>query len=147
MIAAPLGKLPLFLKDGGIVPLLDASIDTLAPATEPSVVTPDTVKDRLDVVAALSVGKEARIVLADGTQLMVRRDSAAGAESGLASVAPAQLPMCDGLAPTDGCMTVDADRTRLTTPSATDFVVKQGDLSFESHGPIARRIRWDVKRL
>lgn len=32
-VPAPLGRLPLFLRDGGIVPLLRPTIDTLAPAT------------------------------------------------------------------------------------------------------------------
>ena len=58
-LPAPLARLPLLLRDGGIVPLLDASIETLAPATVPGIVTLDHVKDRLDVLVALSSGRDA----------------------------------------------------------------------------------------
>jgi alpha-D-xyloside xylohydrolase len=37
MVAAPLGKLPLFLRAGAIVPLLRPTIDTISPATDPGV--------------------------------------------------------------------------------------------------------------
>ena len=37
MVAAPLGTLPLFVRAGGIVPLLRPTIDTLAPATDAGV--------------------------------------------------------------------------------------------------------------
>ena len=47
-IPAPLGKLPLLLRAGAMVPLLDASIDTLAPAAAADVVDVDDVRHRLD---------------------------------------------------------------------------------------------------
>ena len=75
-LPAPLARLPLLIKDGGLVPLLDASVETLAPATEPSVVSLDRVKDRLDVIVALGPGRDARIVLSDGTELVARRSAA-----------------------------------------------------------------------
>ena len=37
MVPAPLGRLPLFLRAGGIVPMLRPTIDTLSPATDTSV--------------------------------------------------------------------------------------------------------------
>jgi alpha-D-xyloside xylohydrolase len=37
-VEAPLSKLPLFLREGGIVPLLRPTIDTLAPTTQPAMV-------------------------------------------------------------------------------------------------------------
>src|SRR5207249_3154785 len=62
---APLDLLPIWLRSGGIVPMLDAAVQTLAPDTSPDVVS---VADRagiLDVRAAIdsktSVG-EARTV-------------------------------------------------------------------------------------
>ncbi len=36
-VEAPLAKLPLFLRDGAIVPMLRPTIDTLSPATDPAV--------------------------------------------------------------------------------------------------------------
>jgi alpha-glucosidase (family GH31 glycosyl hydrolase) len=156
-LPAPLGRLPLLIKDGGIVPLLDASIETLAPATEPSVVTLDKVKDLLDVVVALSPGRDARIVLADGTELVARRAAASAAPSSLPEVLPEALPTCEG-----GCVNATAeaavDRLRLTTPLAEAYSVTHGDMTLEVRGPAsprgqdtpgpsARRVRWDVLRL
>jgi alpha-glucosidase len=145
LLPAPLDRLPLLLKDGGIVPLLDPSIETLAPATEPSVVTLEKVKDRLDVLVALSPGRDANITLADGTTLLARRAASSAAPSALPEVMPETLAACEG-----GCVSTSAeggvDRLRLTTPLGTDYVVTHGDVTLEAHGPTARFVRWDVKR-
>lgn len=117
-IPAPLGKLPLLVADGGIVPMLDPSIDTLAPATDPSVVTPETVKDVLDVVVALSPGREARITLADGTELVARRSP--GGVVG---------------------------RVRIASELVARSSLSHEDLVLEANGPRPRTIRWDVHRL
>jgi alpha-glucosidase (family GH31 glycosyl hydrolase) len=150
-IPAPLAKLPLLVKDGGIVPMLDASIETLAPATDPTVVTPAKVADRLDVVVALSPGKEARITLADGTELVARRKAGAAATSGYAEVTPEQVPTCEGRAATEGCVTARDEgmvaRLRVTTPLAPAVDVAHDDLELSAKGPVARRVRWDVLRL
>jgi hypothetical protein len=134
------------LKDGGIVPLLDPSIETLAPATEPGIVTLDHVKDRLDVLVALSPGHDAKIVLADGTELVARRAAASAPPSALPAVASEQLAACEG-----GCVNESVeggvDRLRITTPLASAFAVTHGDVTVEVRGPSARRVRWDVKRL
>lgn len=116
-IPAPLGKLPLLLRDGGIVPMLDANIETLAPATDPDVVTPEKVKDVLDVVVALSPGKDARITLADGTTLAAKRNAG------------------------------PPGRVQVASELAVDSTIAQDDLVLEAHGRVARRIRWDVHRL
>jgi alpha-glucosidase (family GH31 glycosyl hydrolase) len=146
VLPAPLARLPLLLKDGGIVPLLDPSIETLAPATEPSVVSLERVKDRLDVIVALSPGREARIVLADGTELVARRVAASGAPSALPEVEPDALASCD-----KGCVNASVeggvDRLRVTTPLASDHSVTHGDVTLDVHGPAARRVRWDIQRL
>lgn len=145
-IPAPLSKLPLLLADGGIVPMLDPSIETLAPATEPSVVTPEKVKDRLDVLVALTPGRDARFVMADGTELVARRLAAAGPPSALAAVAPDAVSACEG-----GCVSAapegGVDRVRLTTPLADAYSVTHEDLVLEARGPLARRVRWDVLRI
>jgi sulfoquinovosidase len=149
-IPAPLAKLPLLLKDGGIVPMLDASIDTLAPATDPSVVTPATVADRLDVIVALSSGKEARITLADGTELVARRRTGAKVASGYPAVTAEEIAMCNGKPGGEGCLVADEDgrvsRLRITTPLAAATDVAHDDVELSARGPLARRIRWDVLR-
>ena len=147
-IPAPLTKLPLLLGDGGIVPMLDASIDTLAPATDPSVVTIAKVADRLDVIVALSPGKEARIVLADGTELVARRKTGGGVASGYAEVTPEQVPTCEGKPADQGCLVAREEgmvaRLRITTPLVAKSDVAHDDLELSARGPTARRIRWDV---
>jgi sulfoquinovosidase len=145
-VDAPLVKLPLLVRDGGIVPMLDVSVETLAPATEPSVVTADSVKDRLDVVVALSRGRDATITLADGTELVARRGEAPGARSNLAEVAPAETQTCQG-----GCFAATreggVDRLRISTPLGTSFEVTHEDVTVTARGPSARRVRFDVLRL
>ena len=149
-LPAPLAKLPLLVRDGGIVPMLDASIDTLAPATDPTVVTPATVADRLDVIAALSPGKEARITLADGTELVARRRAGANASSGYPLVTAEQIAMCTGKPGGEGCLVASEEgsvsRLRITTPLAAATVVAHDDVELSAKGPLARRIRWDVLR-
>jgi alpha-glucosidase len=151
-IPAPLAKLPLLVRDGGIVPMLDPSIETLAPATDPTVVTPATVADRLDVIVALTPGKEARITLADGTELVARRKTPASARaaSGYAAVPAEELAMCTGKPASEGCLDAGNEgmvsRLRVTTPLATATDVAHDDLELSAKGPVARRIRWDVLR-
>ena len=151
-IPAPLAKLPLLLKDGGIVPMLDASIETLAPATDPTVVTPATVADRLDVMVSLSPGKEARITLADGTELVARRkaDASAPAASGYALLAPGEIAMCQGKTAAEGCLAATEEgmvsRLRITTPLSAATNTAHDDVELSAKGPLARRIRWDVLR-
>lgn len=138
-IPAPLGKLPLLLRDGGIVPMLDASVDTLAPATDPTVVTAESVSDRIDVLVALSPGRDARIVLADGTELVAKRLDGGGPASG--------LPPGDPQACTAGCVDGMPGRVRLSTALVDRSSVAHEDLVLEAKGPRARRVRWDVHRL
>ena len=150
-IPAPLTKLPLLVKDGGIVPMLDASIETLAPAKDPTVVTPAKVADRLDVLTALSVGKEARIDLVDGTVLIARRRAASVPANGLAPASADQIAMCEGRRADEGCFLAVAEgsvsRLRITTPLATESVVTHDDVELSAKGPSARRVRWDVLRV
>lgn len=149
-IPAPIQKVPLLVKDGGIVPMLDASIETLAPATDPSVVTVAKVADRLDVVVALSPGKEARIVLADGTELVASRKMGGGAASGFAEVPAEQLAMCDGKPAEQGCLLAREEgmvsRLRITSALAATSKISHDDVELSANGPLARRVRWDVLR-
>jgi alpha-D-xyloside xylohydrolase len=72
-VAAPLETLPLFLREGGIVPLLRPTIDSLAPTTMPDLV--DSFADdpgRLYVRLTPSAGG-GRFDVYDGTHLEQRR--------------------------------------------------------------------------
>jgi alpha-glucosidase len=69
-LPAPLAELPLMLVDGQLVPMLDPTIDTLAPESDPNIVGPDDVAGVYDVVGALSAAAgHASFTLADGTTL------------------------------------------------------------------------------
>ena len=72
-LSAPLGTLPLLLVAGQILPMLDASVETLAPATDPAVVSADKVAGVLDAQVALARDQGASLTLADGTQLSAKR--------------------------------------------------------------------------
>ncbi|HEY8379372.1 MAG TPA: TIM-barrel domain-containing protein, partial [Nannocystis sp.] len=71
-VAAPLGTLPLFLRVGGIVPLLRPTIDTLAPTTEPALVD-SFATDPGRLYARIAPGPvRSRFDLYDGTGLRQR---------------------------------------------------------------------------
>jgi len=143
--SAPLATLPLFLKSGGVVPMLDASIQTLAPATDPQVVTLDKVSGVLDVRAAIdaSVAKGS-IALVDGS----RFDIALGAGDVVlpSTITPAQeadLQMCSACGRVDPLQN-GAKRVRITSSDAT---ISAGALTLaRTNGPggTGARIRWDV---
>jgi alpha-D-xyloside xylohydrolase len=145
-IDAPLGKLPLLLVAGEILPLLDPTIDTLADATDPDVVTPSDVADRLDLVVALAPGSGAKLTLADGTIVEASRgDSDAGNPASLTSVEPAAVADCAACYSKEAHG--DVSRLRVTTALAASSDVTLEDLHLVASGPSARRLRWDVRRL
>jgi alpha-glucosidase (family GH31 glycosyl hydrolase) len=143
---APLDVLPMWLVEGQMVPLLDPSIDTLAPEKDPTIVSPGDVADVLDVRVALGAGQTASLVLADGTKLSAQRlASDQGNPANLTTAAAeADLSTCEGcyLAAPEG----DVLRLRATTKKAQDSDVTVSDVRLQASGPSARRIRWDVLR-
>ena len=65
---APLDTMPILLRSGGIVPMLDPSVVTLAPATTPGIVSIDDVAGIYDVRAAIDeTTGNGSLTLADGT--------------------------------------------------------------------------------
>lgn len=76
MVAAPLGTLPLFVRAGGIVPLLRPNIDTLSPAADPGVES--FADDPGGLYARLVPGPRPEVfTLYDGTELA--QETAGGA--------------------------------------------------------------------
>ena len=67
-VDAPLGKLPLFLREGGLVPLLRSTIDTLAPVSEPDVID-SFATDPGELTVRLFPGGNSEFTLYDGTRL------------------------------------------------------------------------------
>ncbi len=145
-VPAPLTKLPVFLAQNAILPLLDPGIDTLGTATDASVVTPATVADRLDVMVALGPSGRATLTLTDGTILEAERlASDAGNPASLSEVA------ADAVATCASCFVTSTrqglSRVQATSPSTESAEVTIGDLRLSHKGGPARRIRWDVTHL
>jgi alpha-glucosidase (family GH31 glycosyl hydrolase) len=141
-VPAPLVKLPLLLVDGQLVPMWDASIETLAPATDAEVVTLDDVKDRLDVIAALRPGVTAVMSLTDGTLLTASRNGPQGTHSQLQLVEAHEVFDCPS------CYAIEepgeVTRVRLTTPYTDSFSSHVQGVTVNHSGGSAFRVRWDL---
>ncbi|MEZ4374276.1 MAG: glycoside hydrolase family 31 protein [Polyangiaceae bacterium] len=145
-IPAPLDKLPLLQVENSILPLLDPTIDTLAPAEDPTVVTPADVADRLDVLVALSPGGSATFTLADGTVLEATRLGSDAGAGGLSEVTEADIGDCAScfVASSEG----DVQRLRANSGMTAESDLSVADVQLKvSGGSVARRIRWDIRRL
>ncbi len=138
---APYGRLPLFLKAGGIVPLLDPAVETLFPTDDPGVVDMNDRKDVLDVRAAVSkADPDASIGLVDGTTLDV---VLTGEDIALQDDVP-QAADDNDLANCARCGSVstmpDGTRhVRITASSNTSL----GGLAIGVNST-TKRIRWDI---
>ena len=123
-LPAPLTELPLLLVDGGLIPMLDASIDTLAPESSPTVVGPSDVADVYDVVGAISRATgSAAFTLADRGTLAAHYDGS---------------PIACA-----GCTVVRiGPRVQRVQVEATGDV-DAGGLTLRATG-VTRRLRWDV---
>jgi alpha-glucosidase len=142
---APLGVLPLYLRSGGIVPLLDASVQTIAPDQDNTVVSAPEMTGVLDARVAIDrTAASASATLTDGTTL--------AASYGAGSVVlPAGLAQAQGdadLAACDTCGRIDsiaggAMRVRVTTPSEASGDMTLGGLSLH-HGGALKKVRWEV---
>jgi sulfoquinovosidase len=122
-LPAALDKLPLLLVDGTLLPLLDPTIDTLAPATPPTVGAAD-VADVYDVVGMISTATgAARFTLADGGTL------AASYAGNLAACATCTVTR------------LGARLQRVQVEATGD--VDAGGLHLSSSA-VSRRLRWDL---
>jgi alpha-glucosidase (family GH31 glycosyl hydrolase) len=143
---APLDVIPLYLRSGGIVAMLDPSVETLAPHTDATVIGLADVAGVYDARAAIDpVTGTGRAALVDGTVLDLALGTGAPALPAGLAVAPddATLASCAGCGRIDA-LPGGATRVRITTPSTYDAVVAAGGLTLHHHavGPI--RVRWDV---
>ncbi|MBL8914087.1 MAG: hypothetical protein JNM17_25510 [Archangium sp.] len=141
-VPAPLTRLPVFLVEGELLPMLDADVQTLAPASAPTVpvVTVQDRADVLDVKVALGPSGEATLTLFDGTKLTARRTASDAGRTGFTD--QPDVRTCDR------CfnVTVLPSLTRVRVSSSTS--VSFDELQFEvSGGPANRRYRWEVLRL
>ncbi len=138
-VPAPLGKLPLFLRDGYLVPLLDPSIETLTQGPHPGVIGPDEVADVYDVVGLISTATgKAAFSIFDGSVL-----SATWSGNFSAPTLP-QAADESALATCDGCwlQTQIAPGVQRVRVSGGGASVTAGGLALSAAS--SRRIRWDL---
>jgi sulfoquinovosidase len=139
-VDAPLDKLPLFLRDGHLIPMLDASIDTLAPESDPNIVGREDVADVYDVVGLLSRAHGvASFTLAEGGVLRAEYSSA---------FADPPLPLASReseLASCGGCWSRDqlSESLARVRISHTGSPLSAGGLKLNGQS-VGRKIRWDL---
>jgi alpha-glucosidase (family GH31 glycosyl hydrolase) len=145
---APVDVLPMWLRAGGIVAMLDPSIDTLAPATDPTVVSLADVAGVLDVRGGLdSIATRADTVLVDGTTLSMLQTgvgSPALPTGWTTAATDAELATCARCGKIDS-LPGGVLRVRLTTEQTDDATVVAGSLVLKGwRFPQPKRLRWDV---
>jgi len=137
-IDAPLDKLPLLLRAGYLVPLLDPTVDTLAEETDAAIVSAADVATVYDVVGLLRMGQTARFAVYDGTTVQAAYTGAVSSPTLSAVTTDGELATCTAcyrrttLAP-------NLERMQITV---TTGAVTAGGLTVSHTG--ARRIRWDL---
>jgi sulfoquinovosidase len=140
---APLSTLPLFLRVGELVPMLDADVETLANAPSLDVVGMAERNDVLDVRGALSASAPAaKTTLVDGTTLVAMR--AGGIEDFPADIVKAtsdsELATCARCAKADS---LPGGSTRVRV-SATGDATAAGISVTSARASSPIRVRWDI---
>jgi hypothetical protein len=150
---APLDVLPMWLRSGGIVAMLDPSVETLGSESRPDVVSADDVAGILDVRAAIDRSADDAGTAGAGSARLVDGTSFS------LFLAPGALKLPDGvteatteaeLATCDACGRIDdlpggAKRLRITTAPTFDSAMQAGSLLLRAtRPPRATRFRWDV---
>jgi len=143
---APLDTMPILLRSGGIVPMLDPSVVTLAPHTAPGIVSMDDVAGIYDVRAAIdpSAGSGS-LELADGTLFATGlADGPVSLPTGIvAAVSEADLATCAA------CGLVEAapggaTRVRVSVAGVGAATLQAGALTLRHDSVQPLRVRWDV---
>jgi alpha-glucosidase (family GH31 glycosyl hydrolase) len=135
-IPAPLGKLPLFLREAHLIPMLDDSIQTLDDGMHPGIIGPADVASVYDVVGLLANGDSASFTLYDGGTLTATLNGAFAPPSFPMAATEADLKTCTQCWRSDAIGTLT--RIRITTNSD----VAAGGLSLKAQ--TMRSTRWDV---
>lgn len=71
-VDAPIGRVPLFFREGAVLPMLDARLHSLKPAADPTVIGYDEVRDTEVVVAAVAADR----TLPNGVRVTVSASAA-----------------------------------------------------------------------
>lgn len=147
-VAAPLGKLPLFLVENHLVPLLDPSVETLVATTQPGIPTAETTKDRLDVIASVAKDGRASFMLSDGTELTIEPAADAVGAGGLTDATAEQIAECTRCARTDAFGQTTRVRASSELAASSELRAYGMRLAVKAGAAMAtRRVRWDVRVL
>jgi alpha-glucosidase (family GH31 glycosyl hydrolase) len=136
---APIERLPLLLRSGHLIPLLDDRIDTLSQEDSDAIVGPSDVAGVYDVVGVLTPGQSARFVVYDGAELRARYDGSVDITK-----LGALVNDVGALRDCEACFygsqpSVGVTRVRFTTVHDD---VDAGGLHLYKRG--VERVRWDV---
>jgi alpha-glucosidase (family GH31 glycosyl hydrolase) len=145
---APVDVLPMWLRSGGIVAMLDPSIDTLVPKAAPGVVALGDVAGVLDVRAGIDpITERGDAVLVDGTTLSVGLygKGALALPAGFTTASnDAELASCAACGRIDP-LPGGATRVRLTAAPSLESTLAAGRLLVKAwRAPKPVRVRWDV---
>ncbi len=144
--SAPLVTIPVLLRSGGIVALLDPRVETLAPDDSPSVFSMNDLAGIYDVRAAIGGDvTRGRAELVDGTVF----DMSLGAGT---VTLPVDVPVAAteaDLATCARCGRIDTLaggvlRVRVSLAASLDAAVTLGALALHHHSPTALQARWDM---
>jgi len=135
---APLGVLPLLLRAGYLVPMLDPTIDTLADESVVDVIGPGDVADVYDVVGLLVDGQTAAAPAYSDDTLTAALDGAVAAPALTLAASEDELSTCDGCYLLD-TLTGGLQRLRVSSTAAS---ITAGGMTLTHTG--SRRIRWDL---
>ena len=136
---APLGKLPLLLRDGYLIPMLDPSIDTLMNGVHPGVLGPDDIPQVYDVVGLLSTQTgQADFTFWDNSTLRATWSGRFSAPSFAQAITDTDLATCDQCWLAD---TISPNLVRVRITSAASDIVA-GGLHLKAN--VNRKIRWDI---
>jgi alpha-glucosidase (family GH31 glycosyl hydrolase) len=145
-VDAPIDTLPLFLRAGGLVPLLDPAVQTLADDMSDSVVSMSDRAGIYDIRGALSTtAPMASITLVDGTtmQAILGAGDPAIPDGFTTAATDADLSTCDACAKLD---TLAGGVTRLRVSTTTNGAVTAGSVTLTTSGTVSRA-RWDLALL
>jgi hypothetical protein len=142
---APIDTIPLYHRSGGIIAMLDPSVETLAPHSAAGVVGLADVQGIYDVRAVIDAATATgRTALTDGTELDVAMGSGAVALPANVTAAADET----ALSTCDACGLVEpmagATRVRISVAGANDAVLSAGALTLHHHAVGPLRVRWDV---
>lgn len=137
-IDAPLSELPLFLREGHLVVLLDPSIDTLAPESDPNVIGLDDVADVYDVAGFVSADRpSASFAVKDEGTVSVTVSGTAAPPSLPEAADEAELATCGA------CWLRTAigplNRVRIHHDGGTATAA-----GITVNGNVGRQLRWDL---